>query len=67
MRLGFAAAADETAARRLRLLLATPASAMSTVLETLEARYGSAAEYLISGGVAAESLERLRGRLLVAP
>ena len=62
-----AEAADEAAARRLRLLLATPASAMSTALETLEARYGSASGYLISGGIPAESLERLRGRLLVAP
>lgn len=63
----FAAAADETATRRLRLLLATPASSMSTVLETLEARHGSVADYLVSGGASPDALERLRGRLLVAP
>lgn len=61
-----AAAVDEAAAHRLRILLATPASAMSEVLETVEARHGGVAGYLRAGGVSAEALERLRGRLLEA-
>ncbi len=59
-----AAADDEAAAHRLRMLLPTPASVMSEVLETVEARYGTVAAYLQAGGVSAEALERLRRRLL---
>jgi protein-tyrosine phosphatase len=62
-----AAAPDEAAVHRLRILLPTPASAMAEVLETVEARHGSVAGYLQAGGVSAEALERLRGRLLEGP
>ena len=56
-----AAAPDEAAAHRLRILLATLASTMTEVLETVEARHGSVAAYLRAGGVSADALERLRG------
>jgi protein tyrosine/serine phosphatase len=59
-----AAAPDEAAVHRLRMLLPTPASVMSEVLETVEARHGTVAGYLQAGGVSAETLERLRRRLL---
>jgi protein-tyrosine phosphatase len=59
-----AAASDEAAAHRLRMLLPTPAAAMAEVLETVETRHGTVAGYLRAGGVSAEALERLRGRLL---
>jgi protein-tyrosine phosphatase len=62
-----AAAPDAAAAHRLRILLATPAAAMTEVLETVEARHGSVAAYLRAGGVSAEALEQLRGRLLESP
>ena len=61
-----AGAPDEAARHRLRILLPTPAAAMVEVLETVEARHGSVAGYLRAGGVPAEALERLRGRLLEA-
>jgi protein-tyrosine phosphatase len=59
-----AAAPDEAAVHRLRMLLPTPAAVMSEVLETVEARHGTVAGYLQAGGVSAEALERLRRRLL---
>jgi protein-tyrosine phosphatase len=59
-----AAAADEAAAHRLRMLLPTPAAAMTEVLEAVEARHGTVAGYLEAGGVSRDALERLRGRLL---
>ena len=62
-----AAAPDEAAAHRLRILLATPASTMSEVLETVEERHGSVAGYLRAAGVSADALDRLRGRLLETP
>ena len=58
------AAPDEAAEHRLRMLLPTPAAAMSEVLETVESRHGTVAGYLQAGGVSAEALERLRRRLL---
>ena len=50
----------------MRGLQATPASNMIRVLEHLETRYGGVEEYLRSGGMSADQLERLRLRL-VAP
>ena len=41
-----------------------PLRSMAEVLETVEARHGTVAGYLQAGGVSAEALERLRGRLL---
>jgi protein-tyrosine phosphatase len=62
-----AAARDETEAHRLRILLPTPASTMSDVVDAVETRHGSVAGYLLAGGASPDALERLRERLLEAP
>jgi protein tyrosine/serine phosphatase len=41
----------------------TPAPAMIGVLDELEQRYGSVENYLLSGGAAAQALERIKERL----
>jgi protein-tyrosine phosphatase len=52
--------------RRREMLLPTPAEAMLEVLVEVDARHGSAADYLISAGVTKAGLARLEERL-VAP
>jgi protein tyrosine/serine phosphatase len=56
-------AADDEERERLRRIGRTPAQAMLGVLEELEARYGSVAEYLRAGGATDADLERARARL----
>src|SRR5205085_11613425 len=58
-----AAAPDEAERRRRARLLPSPARAMHAVLEELERRYGSAADYLRACGVGDAELQRLRERL----
>ena len=58
-----ASAPDERERRRREKLSATPAVAMTRVIEDVEGRYGSVAGYLEAAGVSAEQLERLRARL----
>ena len=60
----FAEAADEAELDRLHRISKTPASSMVQVLEELERRYGSIAEYLKAGGATDEDLARARARLL---
>jgi protein-tyrosine phosphatase len=58
-------AATETRLRpRLGEVATAPAGAMATVLERLEYRFGSIATYLGACGLAPETVERLRARLL---
>jgi protein-tyrosine phosphatase len=59
----FAEAADEAALERLHRITRTPASSMVQVIEELERRYGSIAEYLKAGGATDEDLARARARL----
>ena len=61
------AAPDEAEGHRRRIMQPTPPSVMSTVLDSVESRHGSAAGYLIDAGATAETVERLRRRLLGAP
>ncbi|HEY6961429.1 MAG TPA: tyrosine-protein phosphatase [Gaiellaceae bacterium] len=61
-----AAAPDDAERRRRVLMQPAPSTAMAEVLEALEARYGSVADYLRGGGVSDEAIERVRERL-VAP
>jgi protein-tyrosine phosphatase len=49
---------------RIRRGSATPAEAMTGVLEELERRYGSVAAYLQAGGVTEVELDRVRERLV---
>lgn len=57
------AAATPAERRRREMLLPTPASAMRSVLEELDRRYGSVEDYLIAGGLSVADLERVRARL----
>lgn len=56
-------APSERERRRREKLSQTPARAMAHVIAEIERRYGSAEEYLAAAGVAADRIERLRGRL----
>jgi protein tyrosine/serine phosphatase len=58
-----ATAPNEVVRRRWEKLSATPAVAMSRVIEDLEGRYGSIAGYLEAAGVGPEQIDRLRARL----
>jgi protein-tyrosine phosphatase len=59
----FAAAETEAELERLKRIAQTPAEAIVGVFEELERRYGSIEEYLRSGGLTDEDLERVRARL----
>lgn len=59
----FATAADEAELERLHRIAATPAPSMVGVLEELERRYGSIADYLKAGGASDEDLVQARARL----
>lgn len=56
-------AETEEERRRRERISATPAEAMSGVLEELQRRYGGVAGYLREGGASDEVLERARARL----
>lgn len=56
-------APDDMERRRRQKLSTTPAIAMARVIEDIEGRYGSVAEYLEAAGLGAEQIERLRARL----
>ena len=58
-----AAAADDAERRRRERVAVTPASAMATVLDELEARHGGVGEYLLHSGAEAEVVERARALL----
>jgi protein-tyrosine phosphatase len=51
----------------VRTLFETPAAAMEAALAHLDRRYGGAADYLRSGGLAGPNLDRIRGNLLSPP
>jgi protein-tyrosine phosphatase len=59
----FAAAETDAELERLRRIAQTPAEAIVGVFEELERRYGSIEEYLRSGGLTDQDLERARSRL----
>jgi protein-tyrosine phosphatase len=59
-----AGAATDAERERIRRTSATPAEAMTGVLEELERRYGSVAAYLQAGGVTTAELDRIRERLV---
>ena len=54
---------DDAVREQFRQYQATPAANMLVVLDHLEDKHGSVAEYLLSGGLSEEQLERLRDRL----
>jgi protein tyrosine/serine phosphatase len=56
-------AETENDRRRIEKLSQTPATGMRRVVETIEERYGSVANYLAAAGVSDAQLERLRARL----
>jgi protein-tyrosine phosphatase len=58
-----AMAPDEAERQRRLKLSTTPASAMARVIATIEERHGSVTGYLEAGGLQADQIERLRGRL----
>jgi protein-tyrosine phosphatase len=58
------AAEDETERMNRRLLARCVPQSMVEVLEELERRYGSIAEYLSEGGATEADVERIRARLL---
>jgi protein-tyrosine phosphatase len=49
---------------RIRRIAATPASAMASVLEEVERRYGGVRGYLLRGGATDEDLDQARARLV---
>jgi protein tyrosine/serine phosphatase len=55
---------DPTEQQRLRLLAEPRREAMLDTLAYLRQRYGSAEQYLLGAGLAADQLERLRARLV---
>jgi protein-tyrosine phosphatase len=59
-----AEAETEEERQRIRRISATPAEAMTGVLEELERRYGSVEAYLQAGGVMEAELDRIRERLV---
>ena len=59
-----AEAETEAERERIHRSSATPAEAMTAVLEELERRYGSVAAYLRAGGVTKTELDRIRERLV---
>ena len=59
-----AGATTDAERERIRRSSATPAAAMTGVLEELERRYGSVAAYLEGAGLTAAELERIRERLV---
>jgi protein-tyrosine phosphatase len=63
MRTHLAKIEDDEAREQFREYQATPAANMLAVLDHLEDEHGSVAEYLLSGGLTSEQLERLRDRL----
>jgi len=60
----FAAATDDAELERLKRIAATPAQAISGMIEELERRYGGVADFLQAGGAPADVDERVRARLL---
>jgi protein-tyrosine phosphatase len=58
-----AEASDPAERTKRRLLTVMPAAAMHDVIVELEARHGSAADYLIAGGVSAQELSTTRAKL----
>lgn len=62
--LWLAEAETEAERERVRRIAATPASAMTGVLEELERRHGGVRDYLLTGGAADEDIEDTRARLL---
>jgi protein-tyrosine phosphatase len=56
-------APTEVARRRRAKLSQTPADGMRRVVETIEARHGTVAEYLAAAGLSPAQIERLQGRL----
>ncbi len=63
MRTHLAKIEDDAAREQFREYQSTPAANMLAVLDHLEDQHGSVAEYLLSGGLTEEQLERLRDRL----
>ena len=63
MRTHLAKIVDDAAREQFREYQSTPAANMLAVLDHLEDQHGSVAEYLLSGGLTEEQLERLRDRL----
>lgn len=62
-----ATAKDDAERKRFERISATPAAAMQTVLDEVDAERGGAEGYLRSHGVADEVLEQARARLLDGP
>ena len=64
--IGLTSAVADSAWRRRRLMMYTPAGAMAETLRRLESEHGDAAAYLRAGGLDAAGLGAARDRLLAA-